>query len=136
MASRFVAVENVDSFINGQKNKNTADKTTQDVNLFKRFLRSKGEEREVYDIEPKNLDAYLGEFFKTAAKHVGHSVKIDKREQPTRSAKRPGEFDFGNNNNNNTSRIITKQNNRHRDVAKCSSLVACWGVDHWGRYHN
>ena len=64
-------MDNVESFIKGQGNKNTADKTRQDVNVFKRFLQSKGEAREVYAIDPKTLDAYLGEFFIAVRKKDG-----------------------------------------------------------------
>jgi hypothetical protein len=68
---RFVEVSSVSSFINENKNKNTADKTKQDINLFKSFLQTKGEDGEVFNIAPPVLDGYLGEFFISVRKKDG-----------------------------------------------------------------
>lgn len=63
MAERFVEFTgSVDDFIHDQKNKNTLNKTKQDVGLFRSFLATKLEEREVEMIDPPILNEYLSEF--------------------------------------------------------------------------
>ena len=71
-ASRFVNVsdEDISQFLEENENKNTARKTSQDVALFKAFLR----ERKLNDPEeliPLQLDASLREFIVSVRKQDG-----------------------------------------------------------------
>ena len=71
-ASRFVNVsdEDISQFLEENENKNTARKTSQDVALFKNFLR----ERKVNDPEeltPLQLDASLRQFIVSVRKQDG-----------------------------------------------------------------
>ena len=63
MSGRFAEFStSVDEFICEQKNKNTSKKTIQDVGLFRKFLETKSEEREVEMIDAPTLNEYLSEF--------------------------------------------------------------------------
>ena len=71
-ASRFVNVsdEDISQFLEENENKNTARKTSQDVALFKTFLR----ERKLNDPEeltPLQLDASLRQFIVSVRKQDG-----------------------------------------------------------------
>ena len=60
---RFAKVDCVQNFIDKQKNRNTNNKTGQDVNLVMDYFKTKGETRVIQDIPPSELNAYLSEFF-------------------------------------------------------------------------
>ena len=44
------------------ENKNTAEKTEQDVRLLERFLKMKNEDRKIGDIPAAELNEYISEF--------------------------------------------------------------------------
>jgi len=55
-ASRFVPLElPLDEFIEEQSNKNTLSKTNRDVSLLKEFLRAKEVDKEIENLEAKEL---------------------------------------------------------------------------------
>jgi len=56
-ASRFVPLElPLDEFIEELSNKNTLSKTNRDVSLLKEFLRAKEVDKEIKNLETKELD--------------------------------------------------------------------------------
>jgi len=56
-ASRFVPLElPLDEFIKEQSNKNTLSITSRDVSLLKEFLRAKEVDKEIENLETKELD--------------------------------------------------------------------------------
>ena len=57
-----INVSDVQQFIKNEENKNTAKKTLNDTNKFKRFLASRGEYREMHHIEVDVLDDYISTF--------------------------------------------------------------------------
>ena len=58
--SRFIPLQlPLDEFIDKQANKNTASKTNRDVALFKVFLRKKEIDKEIKNLEAKELDEVL-----------------------------------------------------------------------------
>ena len=62
-ASRLVPLElSLDEFIEEQSNKNTLSKTNRDVSLLKEFLRAKEVDREIENLEAKELDEVLCAF--------------------------------------------------------------------------
>ena len=62
-ASRFVPLElPLDEFIEEQSNKNTLSKTNRDVSLLKEFLRAKEVDKEIENLEAKELDEVLCAF--------------------------------------------------------------------------
>ena len=58
-------------FINGQKNKNTLQKTVRYVAMVTKFLKIKNETRELHKIEPTELDPLLANFVLTVRKKDG-----------------------------------------------------------------
>ena len=62
-ASRFVPLElPLDEFIEELSNKNTLSKTNRVVSLLKEFLRAKEVDREIENLEAKELDEVLCAF--------------------------------------------------------------------------
>ena len=62
-ASRFVPLElPLDEFIEEQSNKNTLSKTNRDVSLLQEFLRAKEVDKEIENLEAKELDEVLCAF--------------------------------------------------------------------------
>jgi len=60
---RFVPLESpLDEFIEELSNKNTLSKTNRDVSLLKEFLRAKEVEKEIENLEAKELDEVLCAF--------------------------------------------------------------------------
>ena len=71
-ASRFVPLElPLDEFIEEQSNKNTLSKTDRDVSLLKEFLRAKEVEKEIENLEAKELDEVLCAFIVEVKKKDG-----------------------------------------------------------------
>ena len=66
---RFDDVDGADvpRFIDEQKNPATKRKTKYSINLFQTFLQTKQENRQIYEISPKELDEYLSVFFPVSA---------------------------------------------------------------------
>jgi len=63
LASRFVPLKlPLDEFIEKQSNKNTLSKTKRDVSLLKEFLRAKDVDKEIENLEAKELDEVLCAF--------------------------------------------------------------------------
>ena len=61
--SRFVPLQlPLDEFIEEQSNKNTLNKTNRDVSLLKKFLRAKEHDKEIENLEAKELDEVLCAF--------------------------------------------------------------------------
>ena len=58
-------------FIEEQSNKNTLSKTNRDVSLLKEFLRAKEVDKEIEDLEAKELDAVLCAFIVEVKKKDG-----------------------------------------------------------------
>jgi len=59
-ASRFLLLElPLDEFIKGLSHKNTLSKTNRDVSLLKEFLRAKEVDKEIENLEAKELDEVL-----------------------------------------------------------------------------
>ena len=62
-ASRFVPLKlPLDEFIEEQSNKNTLSKTNRNVSLLKEFLRAKEVDKEIENLEAKELDEVLCAF--------------------------------------------------------------------------
>ena len=71
-ASRFVPLElPLDEFIEEQSNKNTLSKTNRDVSLLKEFLRAKEVDKEIENLEAKELDEVLCAFIVEVKKKDG-----------------------------------------------------------------
>ena len=71
-ASRFVPLElPLDEFIEEQSNKNTLSKTIRDVSLLKEFLRAKEVDKEIENLEAKELDEVLCAFIVEVKKKDG-----------------------------------------------------------------
>ena len=72
-SKEFVAMSNddVQCFISDQENKNTVKKTQHDIQKFSRFLRSKGEQKEIHHIDHELLDEYISNFILSARKQDG-----------------------------------------------------------------
>ena len=68
MASRFADINSVEQSIEDQENENTKKKTQQNVALLKEILTLRNESRLKVEIPPKELDAYIAEFFITVRK--------------------------------------------------------------------
>ena len=72
LASRFVPLElPLDEFIEEQSNKNTLSKTNRDVSLLKEFLRAKEVDKEIENLEAKELDEVLCAFIVEVKKKDG-----------------------------------------------------------------
>ncbi|KAK3731923.1 hypothetical protein QZH41_000275 [Actinostola sp. cb2023] len=61
--NKLLMSEEIQTYIHGQQQPNTAPKTKYDINVFKRFLAEVGEEREVIAIAPNELDILLCNFY-------------------------------------------------------------------------
>ncbi|XP_060587129.1 uncharacterized protein LOC132742681 [Ruditapes philippinarum] len=61
----------VNKFIEEQDNKNTMRKTLTDINKFRRFLKTKGEKREIHEITIDQHDSYLANFILSIKKADG-----------------------------------------------------------------
>ena len=63
--NRFLCDNDVDDFINGQKNKNTTRKTASDVRLFQTFLLQQGKSNIIERLETNELNNLLSKFLLT-----------------------------------------------------------------------
>ena len=67
---RFASVCSVEEFIlRARTNKNTAQKTEQNVRLIGRFLKTKNEDRKVEDIPAVELNEYICQFIISVRTH-------------------------------------------------------------------
>ena len=57
---RFASVCSVEEFIVLQENKNTVQKTEDDVRMLERFLKPKDEYRKIEDVSVAELNEYVG----------------------------------------------------------------------------
>ena len=69
--------EDVERFVEAEANKNTQRKMHSDVVLMKSFLPNANETKQLQDIPPPELDAYLSRFLSSVRK------KIDDEYEPT-----------------------------------------------------
>ena len=69
-SERFVSLtdEDVERFVEAEANKNTQRKMHSDVVLMKSFLPNENETRQLQDIPPPELDAYLSRFLLSVRK--------------------------------------------------------------------
>ena len=69
-SERFVSLtdEDVERFVEAEANKNTEKKMHNDVALMKSFLPNENETRQLQDIPPPELDAYLSRFLLSVRK--------------------------------------------------------------------
>ena len=72
-SERFVSLtdEDVERFVEAEANKNTQRKMRSDVVLMKSFLPNENETRQLQDIPPPELDAYLSRFLLPVRKKSG-----------------------------------------------------------------
>ena len=72
-SERFVSLtdEDVERFVEAEANKNTQRKMHSDVVLMKSFLPNENETRQLQDIPPPELDAYLSRFLLSVRKKSG-----------------------------------------------------------------
>lgn len=63
--------EDIQKFVKEQENKSTLRKTLGDIEKFNRFLRMKGEKREMKDIAPDELDIFVANFILSVRKADG-----------------------------------------------------------------
>ena len=78
-ASRFVPLElPLNEFIEEQSNKNSLSKTNRDVSLLKEFLRAKEADKEIENLEAKELDEVLCAFIVEVKKKDGGEYKEEK----------------------------------------------------------
>ena len=76
-ASRFVPLElPLDEFIEELSNKNTLSKTNRDVSLLKEFLRAKEVDKEIENLEAKELDEVLCAFIVEVKKKDGGEYEL------------------------------------------------------------
>ena len=74
--SRFVYVDcSLDEFVQFQENKNKFSKTQRDVSLFKTFLVSRNEHREIENIDAKRLDVFIANFLLQVRKKDGEQYE-------------------------------------------------------------
>ena len=73
VSERFVSLtdEDVERFVEAEANKNTQRKMHRDVVLMKSFLPNENETRQLQDIPPPELDAYLSRFLLPVRKKSG-----------------------------------------------------------------
>ena len=89
-ASRFVPLElPLDEFIEEQSNKNTLSKTNRDVSLLKEFLRAKEVDKEIENLEAKELDEVLCAFIVEVKKRTEENTRksVCRRETSNRLSK-------------------------------------------------
>ena len=65
----------VESFLSNQENANTVKKTLRDVNLVRKFLKMKNENRDIHEIPCLELDQYLATFVLSVRKTDGHEYE-------------------------------------------------------------
>ena len=72
-SERFVSLtnEDVERFVEAEANKNTQRKIHSDVALTNSFLPNENETRQLQDILPPELDAYLSRFLLSVRKKSG-----------------------------------------------------------------
>ena len=68
----------VESFISNQENANTVKKTQRDVNLVRKFLKMKNENRDIHEIPCLELDQYLATFVLSVRKMNTNRVLYDR----------------------------------------------------------
>ena len=74
-SARFVPLEfPLDEFIDKQANKNTLSKTNRDVTLLKEFLRTKEIDKEMENLEAKELDEVLCAFIVSVKKRTEENM--------------------------------------------------------------
>ena len=67
----FVNETSVEDYVESMDNKNTKEKTKQDVKLLEEFLTNEqNDEQEVYGIAPVELNKCLAEFIRSVIKQV------------------------------------------------------------------
>ena len=75
-STRFVPPETtLEASIEEQANKNTLSKTKRDLSLLKEFIRMKGKEEELENIEPKELDQIQCAFILSVKKKDGEEYE-------------------------------------------------------------
>jgi len=67
--------EDVRKFIENEDNKNTSRKTLSDVQKFQRFLQTKGEQKEIQNIEADILDEYIANYILSVRKPDGQEYE-------------------------------------------------------------
>ena len=72
-SGRFVSItdSDVNTFLEGEANKNTQRKTQSDIALVNAFLLAENENRRLEDLPPADLDAYLSRFLLSVRKKSG-----------------------------------------------------------------
>lgn len=69
--------DDTQDFINGMKNENTSRKTDGNVKKLKKWLETKGEHRDVFEIPAPDLNIYLARFFMTIKQDNGQEYEPD-----------------------------------------------------------
>ena len=75
LAAFFIGASSKDEFVQFQENKNTLSKTQRDVSLFKTFLVSRNEHREIENIDAKSLDVFIANFLLQVRKKDGEQYE-------------------------------------------------------------
>ena len=70
-----VTEESVDSFVIEQENKGTARKTLSDMITLTQFFETKQEQRNIYEIPPNELSAWLSQFCVSVRKADGEDYE-------------------------------------------------------------
>ena len=65
----------VDAFLKDQENVNTARKTTNDMRIMNTFLREQGEERNIEEIPPPELNSLLSKFLLCVKRQDGEEYE-------------------------------------------------------------
>ena len=65
------------SYVQGNRNKNTKEKTSRESQRFKDYVLLEGELREIHTIPPKQLDVYIGSFLKDLKTKNGKEYEPD-----------------------------------------------------------
>ena len=65
----------IEEYITEQENKNTRAKTDRDVKLLLAFLLEKNEQRKLEEIQPEELNRYLGEFILSVKRKDGQDYE-------------------------------------------------------------
>ena len=74
--SRFKPLDKpVEEYIADQENKNTRAKTQRDVKLLTTFLLEKNEQRKLEEIQPEELNRYIGEFILSVKRKGGQDYE-------------------------------------------------------------
>ncbi|XP_060594430.1 uncharacterized protein LOC132748809 [Ruditapes philippinarum] len=75
---RNVTFEDTINFVNSKKNSSTVSKTRSDIKKFREWLKIDGEDRDIENIDPKELDMYLSRFILTV-----RNTKNDEELEPS-----------------------------------------------------